>query len=102
MTNEQKLEAVKTWLTENNIEFKENHTTRVGLKIDLFVPSLLISIHVGENGADDFYKRTFKWCKPFFIRDSETKAFILEKLQNCCFDQMVRMQKKFEKENKEK
>lgn len=103
ITNEQKLEAVKTWLTENNIEFKENHLTRVGLKIDLWVPKLFIAIHIDDAESNAFYKKTFKWCKPFFIRDSETKAFVLEKLQNCCYDQMLRMQKLFEKkQNKEK
>lgn len=102
MTNEQKLEAVKNWLTENNIEFTENYVTKTKLRIDLWLPKLYIAIHLDDDYSERFYKKTFRWCKPFFIRDSETKAFVMEKIQNCCYDQMLRMQKIFErKQNKE-
>ena len=97
LTNEQKLEAVKSWLKKNNVDFKENRVTKQGLKIDLWLPKLFIAIHLGAD--DTFYQKTFKWCKPFFIRDEETKEFVLEKIQNCCYDQMMYMQKKFEKQN---
>lgn len=99
ISNESKLEAVKEWLTKNGIKYVENHMTTAKLNIDLWIPSLFIAIHVGDDDGK-FYKKTRKWCKPFFIRESETKKFVLEKLQNCCYDAMVAMQKKFEKENK--
>lgn len=100
ISNEQKLEALKEWLKENNIEFKENYLNRTNLKIDLWVPKLYIAIHLDDEDSEMFYKKTFKWCKPFFIRDAETKDFVLEKLQNCCYDQMLYLQKMFEKNNR--
>lgn len=102
VSNEKKLEAVKSWLTENNIVFKENHVTRVGLQISLWVPKLFIAIHVGDDPDSMFYKKTYKWCHPFYIRSSETLEFVLEKLQNCCYDQMVFLQKKWQRENEKK
>ena len=100
ISNEQKLEAVKDWLRENNIKFEENHETNNGLMFDVWVPSLMIAVHLGDDD-DKFYRKTYRWCKPFFIRESETKAFVLEKIQNCCYDRMMWLQKKFEKEQKE-
>ena len=96
VTKEQKLKALKNWLKENNIEYVENHETKSHLTIDVWIPSLYIAIHLGDDDGT-FYKKTRKWCKPFFIRESETQAFVLEKIQNCCFDQMVEMQRRFEK-----
>lgn len=101
ISNEDKLEAIKNWLRENKIEFKENFIM-AKLKIDLWVPKLCIAIHIDDEDSGAFYKKTFRWCKPFFIRENETKEFVLEKIQNCAFDQMVFMQKKFEKENNKK
>lgn len=96
MTNKQKYEAMRAWLCEKKIKFTENHVTR-HLKIDLWIPHLMIAVHIGEDDGT-FYRKTHKWCKPFFIRDSETKAFILEKIENCVYDQMVYMQRKMERE----
>lgn len=103
ITNKQKLEAIKEWLKENGIDYKENVVKKkTGLQIDLWVQKLLIAFHIDDENSQEFYKNTFKWCKPFFIRESETKEFIIEKLQNCCFEQMVRLQKKFEKNQENK
>lgn len=95
MTNEQKLEAMKEWLRENNVEFSED-IERKGVHIDLWIPKLFIAVHVGDDPESTFYRKTFMWCKPFFIRESETKAFVLEKLQNCCFDQMLFLQRRWQ------
>ena len=97
----EKLEAVKNWLKENKIEFVENHKTKVGLEIDLWIPKLLIAIHVGEDDGK-FYKKTRKWAKPFFIREEETVEFELEKIGNCCYDQMLLMQNRWQKEQEKK
>lgn len=99
VSNEKKLEALKNWLSENNIAFNENHTTKAGLSIDLWVPSLFIAVHVSDENDEKFYVKTCKWCKPFFIRESETKAFVLEKIQNCAYDQMLLLQKKWQQKN---
>lgn len=111
VTNEQKLEAVKSWLRENNIGFIENHYSRYGVVIDLKIPSLMIAIFLSDGDKIEESKKYFargrnsRLCfkyKPFFIRKSETKAFVLEKIRNCCFDRMVWMQRQFEKEQKKK
>ena len=99
VSNEKKLEAVKDWLRENNIKFEENHETNNGLTFDVWVPSLMIAVHLGDDDGK-FYRKTYRWCKPFFIRDNETLKFVIEKIQNCCYDQIVKMQRKFEKNTK--
>ena len=98
VSNEKKLEAVKDWLRENNIKYLEAHDLNKSLKADMWIPSLMIAVHVGED--DGFYKKTYRWCKPFFIRDNETLKFVIEKIQNCCYDQIIKMQRKFEKNKK--
>ena len=96
MTNK-KLKALKGWLKENNISYKESYVSGNGIKMDLWIVGLLIAVHVGDDDGV-FYKKTHKWCKPFFIRESESVEFILEKIQNCAYDQMLYLQRKWEKE----
>lgn len=114
VSNEKKLEAVKNWLRENNIGFIENHESGFGVTIDLKIPSLMIAVFLSDTEPRSEWegnlirskKKGGKWrlswkYKPFFIRECETQAFVLEKLQNCCFDRMMYMQKKFmEKQEK--
>lgn len=100
VTNEKKLEAVKNWLTDNNIKFEENKVMKTGLKIDLWIKSLFIAVHISDENDDYFYRKTHKWAKPFFVRDSETQSFVLEKIRNCAFDQMLLMQRKWQKSQK--
>lgn len=102
VSNEKKLEAVKNWLKENGIEFEENHKTKTGLLIDLWVPKLFIAVHVGDDPESVFYKMTYRWAKPLFIRESETVEFVLEKMGNCCYDQMLLMQRRWQNEQKKK
>jgi hypothetical protein len=109
ITNEQKLEALKAWLKENNIAFVENHESRFGMTIDIKIPNLAIAIFLSDGNkekedaiynAKSGHMKLYHVYKPFFIRESETKEFILEKIQNCCFERMVWLQKRFEKNNK--
>ena len=110
VSNEKKLEAVKDWLRENNIPFIENYKSNFGVTMELKIPSLMIAVFVSDENDDEKYNATLKngktklyhIYKPFFIRESDTKAFVLEKLQNCCFDRMVYMQKKWQKEQEKK
>ena len=109
ITNEQKLEALKSWLTENNIEYVENHESRFGVKIDVKIPNLKIAVFLSDGDKKKenaiYNSVSGRWklyhvYKPFFVRETETKAFVLEKIQNCCFDRMVWLQKQFEKKQK--
>ena len=115
ISNKTKLEAVKKWLQENNIEYVEKHESKFGVTIDLKIPSLMIAVFVSNddkeweeyiyNKESDKIRTSrfaFKlhWIyKPFFIRESETKAFVLEKIQDCCINRMLYKQKKWQKEN---
>ena len=38
---------------------------------------------------------------PFFIRESDTMDFVIEKMQNCLFTRMMQLQKRWEKKNKQ-
>lgn len=111
ISNERKLECVKEWLKENNIAYVENYQSGFGVTMDVKIPSLMIAIFLSDGVREKESKIYFagrKGCrlcfkyKPFFIRESETKAFVLEKIQNCCFDRMVYLQRKFEKETRAK
>jgi hypothetical protein len=111
-TNDKKLEALKAWLDENGIGYIENYYSMFGVTIDLKIPSLMIAIFLSDGDKIEESKKYFargrkgmRLCfkyKPFFIRPSETKAFVLEKIRNCCYDRMVWLQRKFEKEHKTK
>lgn len=91
ISNEQKMEAIKDFLVENDIPFEENHTSkRCGLTIPLAVMKHRIAIRVGD--SQDFYLATKGKYYPIFIRDEDTKAKALEKIQNTIIKSMTRLQ----------
>lgn len=101
MTNIEKLEALKNWLTENKVKFEENHYSKTkSITFDLLIAAHRIVVHLSDEKDQAFYKKVRKYYKPFFIRESETVEFIIEKMQNCIADQMVQAQKQFENEQK--
>lgn len=83
MDNREKLEALKNFLRENKVSFKEDKVAQNGTKIDLFVRNYGIAVHLSDENNQNFFKGTKKVYNPFFIRDEETVEFILEKMQNC-------------------
>lgn len=108
LTQEKKLEVLKDWLRENNLPFIENHESNYGVMMDVKIPSLMIAIFV-SNGDEEWEYERFAattdrkhWLHqtyaPFFIRPTDTKAFTLEKIQNCCRDRMIWMQQKYMRE----
>lgn len=103
MTNKEKLEALKAFLTENNVKFVENHFSKSNkLMFDLLISDLKIAVHLSDENDQKFYQKIYKYYKPFFIRESETVDFIIEKMQNCIYDRMMLMQRKMEKANRKK
>lgn len=109
ITNEKKLEAVKNWLSENGIPYFENYRSGFGVTLDLKVPSLMIAVFLSDDNRDKETEKCnarkghwpLRWTyQPFFIRESETKDFVLKKLQNCCYERMIYMQRKWEKRQK--
>ena len=110
ISNQKKLEAVKQWLSENGINYIENHKSGFGVTIDLKIPSLMIAVFLSDGNlgkeTEIFNARKKFWplhwtYQPFFIRESETKEFVIEKIQNCCYNRMVYMQRKWEKKQKD-
>ena len=115
MTNEEKLEALKAFLSENNVRFIENYKSKYGVVMDLKLPDLMIAVflsygekrcefeetiyNTGEGNGK--YKLRYVY-KPFFIRESESVEFIIKKMQNCIVERMVLMQKRWEKKNSKK
>ena len=103
MTNKEKLEALKAFLTENNVKFVENHFSKTNdLTFDLLIRDLRIAVHISDENDQKFYEKIFKFYKPFFIRENETSDFIIEKMQNCIVDRMTWLQRKFERKNNKK
>ena len=111
-TKEEKLKALKEFLKENNIAFEENyHSNSFGITTALMIRNLRIAVFFSQGLERDTelirkknqYGASLSWVyNPFFIRDSETEEFTLEKMQNCVFDKMVKMQKQWQKKQNKK
>lgn len=111
MDNKKKLEALKAFLKENNVKFVENYASRFGVTMDLKLPNLYIAVFLSNDNKEEdnqkYYANTgkqklYRVYKPFFIRKSESQEFVIEKMQNCIFDQMMKLQKRFENANNKK
>lgn len=92
ITNEQKLEAVKKFLTENNIRFAMDAPIKK-YTVALWIKKYRILVHLSDAHDQDFYNAVKRSFKPFFIREEESKEFVLEKMQNCIIDIMKQQQK---------
>jgi hypothetical protein len=93
MTNRDKLEAIKAFLRENNLNFEENHFSKSRkINIDLVVYPYRIAIHFSDDKDREFFNKTKRHYHPFFIRDIESEEFVLEKMQNCIIEEMKKRQ----------
>lgn len=100
MENKEKLEAVKAFLTENNLNFEENHFSKSRkINIDLVVYPYRIAVHLSDDNDREFFNKIKRHYHPFFIRDNESEEFVLEKMQNCIIDEMKKIQERFNKAN---
>ena len=96
LTNEKKLEVIKGFLKENKIPYEENHyCKRCGVTIPLAVRKFRVAVHVGDD--EGFFQRTKRYYYPIFIRDEDTKAKVLEKIQNPIIKSMTNYQKVYNK-----
>lgn len=85
MTNNEKLEAIKDFLRENKIRFALHHSDkRRKIKGDAYVPKydIIVKLSEGKEKDDAFFKKVRFRYHPLFIRNEETKEFVLEKMQN--------------------
>ena len=100
MENKEKLKALIAFLTENNLNFEENHFSRSKkINIDLVVYPYRIAVHLSDDNDREFFYKTKRHYHPFFIRDNESVDFVLEKMQNCIIDEMKKIQERFNKAN---
>lgn len=99
MTNKEKLEAVKRFLVENRIEFYPHYRGRIKVSPDLYIPKHKIMVKISEGKEKDynFFKEVKYKYHPLFIRDDETKDFVLEKIQNLIIDIMKKKQQLYSK-----
>lgn len=87
---EKNIKALKKFLEENSIEYKEQVHGR-GIIMDICIPKMMIAVRYGE-ADQDFFHAVKKYYAPFFVRESESEAKTLEKITNCCIMQMKQMQ----------
>ena len=89
ISNEKKMEVIKSFLDENGIAYVENHKSgRCGVIIPLAVPKHKVAVRIGDD--QDFYLKTRGVYYPIFIRDEDTKEKVLEKIQNTIIKSMKR------------
>lgn len=104
MTNKEKIEGLKKFLDNNNVSYTENYKSGFNVTIDLKITKFMIAVHVENNGdCDDFYRAIKNPYTPFMIRDSDTLDFVIEKMQNCIVQVLLRRQRaQNNRERKEK
>lgn len=99
MTTEQKakVKVLEDFLNENRMAFFRGFKSKKhDVKAQLYVPMHRIVVKVSEGKAkdDEYYLKVKHLYHPLFIRDEETEAFILEKMQNLIIDLMKRKQER--------
>lgn len=92
MTNKEKLEALKAFLTGEKIDFKENYVSN-GTMFALYVEKYRIAVRLSDENDQNFFYKTRKYYHPFFIRDNESTEFVIEKMQNCIRDILMDLHK---------
>ena len=109
--NIEKLKALRHFLNENKISFiNDYHSKTFNVDMVIKVKKLRIAVFLsdGDKKFEDsmvFAPSTFSGAplrnvyNPFFIRESDTKEFVIEKMQNCIISRMQLLQKKWQKKN---
>lgn len=79
--NNEKIEALKAWLTENKVKYQEDVVyAGKGIHIDLYLPKYTIAVHVGDDS--DFFQKVKNFLHPVFVREQDSAEFLIEKVQN--------------------
>lgn len=83
MTNKEKIEMLKKWLTEHDVSYCEPKKF-LNLKLALYLPKHGIPIFDDEevDGDEAFRLSSEHKHQPFFVRTSESPEFIIEKITN--------------------
>lgn len=109
ISNEDKLKALRNFLKENKIPFINNyHSKTFNVDMAIKVKKLRIAVFLSDDDKEFedrmvFAKSSYNGAplrnvyNPFFIRKSDTKKFVLEKIQNCIVKRMMILQKRWQK-----
>lgn len=97
MTNEEKLEKLKSWLDSENIEWRV--PKRKGSRTSLVVDKFHMFIKVSDEHDQEWYLAHMA-KHPVFIRDNDSVDFVIEKVQNTIIKVMQAEQKQFMKRKK--
>ena len=109
ISNEEKLKALRNFLNENKIPFINNyHSKTFNIDMAIKVKKLRIAVFLSDGDKDYessliFAPSTYSGAplrnlyNPFFIRESDTTEFVLEKMQNCIVKRMMMLQRKWQK-----
>ena len=96
--NNEKLEALKEWLRSQGVtDYVQGMVDDTGLRIDLYLPTQNIAVHVSDGHNQHFYEKARGEYKPLFIRYKDTAEFVIEKMQNCMAGYLRRTAPKREK-----
>lgn len=109
ITNEEKLKALRMFLKENNISFVSNYHSKT-FNVDMAIKVKKLRIAVFLSNGDKNFENSMVLAKnihngitlrniynPFFIRESETEEFVIEKMQNCIVNRMLFLQRQWQK-----
>lgn len=82
MSNQEKLEALKAHLHNSGIEFWEDvqYDGKDMPCIPLFLPKGRIAVRIGDDEV--WYHQLRQFVHPVIIRDIDTAAFVIEKVEN--------------------
>ena len=109
ISNEEKLKALRHFLNENKIPFiNDYHSKTFNVDMVIKVKRLRIAVFISNDDKEFedrmvFAKSNYSGAplrnvyNPFFIRKSDTKKFVLEKMQNCIVKRMMILQKRWQK-----
>lgn len=109
ITNEEKLKALRNFLNKNKIPFINNYHSKT-FNVDMAIKVKKLRIAVFLSDGDKDYEMSLIFApsgyngsplrntyNPFFIRKSDTKKFVLEKMQNCIAKRMMMLQRRWQK-----
>ena len=97
--NQEKLSALKHWLNKQHVDYIEGMVDETDLKIDLYLPTQNIAVHVSDGHNQHFYEKASGEYKPFFIRSNDSIDFVIEKMQNCMAGYTVKTAPKRKKQD---
>ena len=82
MNNQEKLVALKAHLRNSGIEYWENvqYVGKDMPSIPLFLPKGRIAVSIGDDA--EWYHKLRNFVHPVIIRDVDTSAFVIEKVEN--------------------